>query len=70
MKKFAKVSWCMADISDKRPFWSRKQCEAFLAKIESQLVDDMVQRGWDTIDTLLSMEEDEKEKRAMDKAES
>ncbi len=54
---FAKVQWHTADIETKRPDWSEAQCLLFAEYAEKQMMSDMVERGWDSMDTLLSMYE-------------
>ena len=56
--KYAQVSWNATDIREKRPDWSIGKCEEWLSDNESQIVDDMIERGWDSIDTLLDMTEE------------
>ena len=57
MKEY-KVSWIAADILDKRPNWTTEEAERWLDKNFKYIEQDMVARGWDSIDTLLSMDEE------------
>ena len=52
--KYAQVFWTPEDVQDLRPEWSLEQCEEFLAKIEEQISDRMIQTGWSIIEDELS----------------
>ena len=51
--KFAKVVWTPEDIQTLRPQWSKKKCAEVLYNIEGNIEDNMVSRGWDTIEAEL-----------------
>jgi hypothetical protein len=51
--KYAKVEWTAGDVQTLRPNWSLKKCEEELNKIESDLHDRLVEKGWDVIENLL-----------------
>jgi len=51
--KFAKVTWSVGDILSLRPHWTRKKCREILWEIEADIEDDMVSRGWETIEFML-----------------
>lgn len=53
MRYFAQVFWQVDDILDLRPDWTDEQCEEFLAKIEDELKERMIQEGWETIEDAL-----------------
>jgi hypothetical protein len=57
-KEYAKVSWRIGDIQELKPDWSERQCYEFLINNQRHIQDAMITRGWDALDTLLSMEED------------
>jgi hypothetical protein len=59
-KTYAHVRWSAIDVKDRKPNWSLQKCEEWLSENEGQIQDDMTERGWDSIDTLLD-EEDENE---------
>lgn len=59
-KKYASTSWCVQDVLDLAARMNikmtRRRAEKFLIENQNQIVQDMVARGWDSMDTLLSME--------------
>lgn len=46
MKTYAITSWCVADVRTLRPTWTDAQCEQFLERNASRIVDAMVEAGW------------------------
>lgn len=58
--QFASVCWQIGDIQTLRPEWSDERCADFLRSNQRQIQDDMVERGWSSIETLLdNWEEDD-----------
>ena len=58
--KFATVSWTPEDIVDHTDGkFSEKQAIEFLERNEKYIQSDMIERGWDSIGTLISFEENE-----------
>ena len=62
--RYAKTSWTANDVHDKREDmgltkWTDKQAEDWLEQNQRQIVDDMVERGWDSIQILLNMEDED-----------
>jgi hypothetical protein len=58
--EFASTCWTANDVHDKRESmglcqWTDEQAEDWLEKNQRQIVDDMVERGWDSIECLLSV---------------
>ena len=43
---FAQSSWNEEDIKTLKPEWTNEQCHEFLASIERQLEETMIQAGW------------------------
>jgi len=56
MQEYAKVSWTAGDVMSCREEMTREQAETFLAKYEGNLQDLLVERGWEAIETFLTME--------------
>ena len=58
-RSFAKVEWRVEDILDMAEqmgiLISPQEAEAFLEESSRQIQDDMVERGWSSIETLLEM---------------
>jgi len=48
--KFAKVTWSVEDILSLRPHWTKRKCREVLLEIEASIENDMVIRGWNTIE--------------------
>ncbi|MBI4397281.1 MAG: hypothetical protein HY548_09310 [Elusimicrobia bacterium] len=60
---FARTAWSVEDLQELRPRWSSKQCEEFLRRNEEAIREAMVERGWQAIDTLLSLDEGKRGRR-------
>ena len=58
MKTYARTSWCVEDIAEKRPDWSVKQCQQFLVASENAIQEEMIRAGHEAIETLLSEQND------------
>jgi hypothetical protein len=54
---YALVGWSVDDVLSLRPDWSDDRADEFLRKYQRQIVDLMVERGWDAIETFLAEEE-------------
>jgi len=52
------IQWCAEDIAACRPEWTEDQCESWLAANFRHIQDRSIQAGWETIECLLSLEED------------
>jgi hypothetical protein len=50
---FATVTWRPEDVKSLRPRWSIPRCAAELAKIEKDIQDRLVERGWEVLQNLL-----------------
>ena len=61
-KTYAKTSWAVADIKSIKESWDIKKCAEFLEYAENQIHDDMVVRGWESIDVLLELFKDDERK--------
>lgn len=57
---FAHVYWCPRGIRRKRPDYTDAQCDAFIAYAEEQMKDDMIEQGWNSMETLLYLFERER----------
>lgn len=53
IERFAVVAWKVEDVLERRPNWTREEAADFLGNAERQLTEDMIARGWDSIDTML-----------------
>jgi hypothetical protein len=58
-KKFATMSWAVEDVKTLRPNWSKEKCEEWLEMNAREITDQLVERGWDVIETLLGQNEGE-----------
>jgi len=56
--KFAKVVWAPGDIQILRPNWTKRKCAEVLTEMEARIEDDMISRGWDSIEYMLDSEYD------------
>jgi hypothetical protein len=52
---FAEVHWSVEDLRPRRPAWSDEACIAWWRRNEGHVQDLMMEGGWESIDTLLSM---------------
>ena len=59
--RYAVTAWTAEDVKSLRPKWSLKKCEAALSEIEGELTDRMTELGFETMDTLLALNENERE---------
>ena len=59
MSGYAIVAWSPEDVLTLRPDWTDEQCEEFLHNNQRQMQDDMVTRGWASMETLIEMSESE-----------
>ena len=61
-KYYGMVRWCGEDVQvllDKEgKVWSESKIDDFLQWGERQLVEDMIQRGWDSLEVLLGLYEE------------
>lgn len=59
MKTFANVAWTPEDIETLREDWTLDECEAFLSRNEKHIRDRLIELGWNVIETLIEMEDQE-----------
>ena len=62
-KEFASTSWSAEDVHSKRADmglrkWSNARAEKWLDINQGQILDDMVERGWESMETLMQITED------------
>jgi hypothetical protein len=55
VNNFAAVHWSVEDLQTRRPAWSEESCVDWWRSNEGHVEDPMVEGGWESIDTLLSM---------------
>jgi hypothetical protein len=56
---YADVSWAVEDITSLRPDWSDEKAEDFLCANQNRLRDRTIELGWEVIECLLPIEEDD-----------
>ncbi len=54
------IKWVAEDIQQLRPDWSLEDCEAVLEKFGRALTDRSIEVGWEILEVLLGMEDDER----------
>ncbi len=54
------IKWVAEDIQQLRPDWSLDDCEAVLEKFGRALTDRSIEVGWEILEVLLGMEDDER----------
>jgi hypothetical protein len=54
------IRWLAEDIQQLRPDWSLDDCEAVLEKFGRALTDRSIEVGWEILEVLLGMEDDER----------
>ena len=64
MKKFygegyAEVTWRAEDVKAIKPNWTMPKCEEWLSDYEGKIQDRITELGWEVIDSLLMMEDDD-----------
>ena len=58
-KAYVTVAWGLDDIREHRPDWTEERCRAFLGEHGQSIVDAMALTGWEIIEDLLLMAEQE-----------
>lgn len=56
---YAMVSWTPGDVQSLRESWSLERCEEELDRAESRFRDCLIDRGWEILNDLLPVEEEE-----------
>ena len=59
--EYAKVVWRAEDVQALKKNWSLPRCEEWLEDNERHIADRLIELGWDVMDTLLNMEDDDEE---------
>lgn len=54
---FATVSWSIEDVQTLRPEWSEKRCLEFLRTKSRHIQSNLVEHGWQVIESLCVMDE-------------
>jgi hypothetical protein len=62
-KWYARVRWSPRDIQELRPSWTLLQCQVWLEDNQKYIVDAMIPAGWDAIEALLPLENDDDNRR-------
>lgn len=52
-QRYCNVSWDISDVKQFRPEWSDEEAEDFLAYNEERLLELMIQRGWEILESLI-----------------
>ena len=60
-EEYAKVVWRAEDVQALKKDWSLPRCEEWLEDNERHISDRLIELGWDVMDTLLNMEDDDEE---------
>jgi hypothetical protein len=60
MKHEVVIKWVAEDIQQLRPDWTPEQCEDMLHKVGSHLKDRSIEIGWEILDMLLVVNEEDK----------
>jgi hypothetical protein len=58
-EEYAKVVWRAEDVQALKKDWSLPRCEEWLEDNERHISDRLIELGWDVMDTLLQMEDDD-----------
>ena len=56
---YAGVTWRAEDVKAIKPDWTMPKCEEWLQDNEDNLDDRLTELGWEVMDTLLQMEDDD-----------
>jgi hypothetical protein len=51
--RYCNVSWNIKDVKELRPEWSDEEAENFLATNEDKMLDLMIQRGWEILESFI-----------------
>jgi hypothetical protein len=57
--EYAKVVWRAEDVKSINGAWSLERCEEWLQNNDRHISDRLIELGWEVMDTLLQMEDDD-----------
>ena len=57
--EYAKVVWRAEDVKAIKSAWSLEKCEEWLQDNDRHISDRLIELGWEVMDTLLQMEDDD-----------
>ena len=60
-EEYAKVVWRAEDVKAINGAWTLERCEEWLQDNERHISDRLIELGWDVMDTLLNMEDNDEE---------
>ena len=58
-EEYAKVVWRAEDVKAIKGAWSLEKCEEWLQDNDRHISDRLIELGWEVMDTLLTMEDDD-----------
>ena len=58
---YASVAWRAEDVKAIKPNWTMPKCEEWLQDNEGRIQDRLTELGWEVLDSLLMMEDDDEE---------
>ena len=58
-EEYAKVVWRAEDVKAIKSAWSLEKCEEWLQDNDRHISDRLIELGWEVLDTLLQMEDDD-----------
>ena len=61
MEKYVEISWCPADVKSLYEHWSDEKCQEMLFKISNYFEDRLIESGWEIMEILLDMMNDEED---------
>lgn len=61
MEKYVVTSWCPADVKAINEHWSDEKCQEMLFKVSNYMEDRLIELGWEVLEDLLNMYDDEDE---------
>lgn len=51
--RYCNASWDITDVKQLRPEWTDEEAEDFLANNEEQMLELMIQRGWEILESFI-----------------
>jgi hypothetical protein len=60
-EEYCTTGWRAEDVSMMKPNWTIEQCEEWLQDNEGRIQDRLTELGWEVLDSLLMMEDDDEE---------
>ena len=60
-EEYCTIGWRAEDVITKKPNWSIEKCEEWLEDNERRIQDRLTELGWEVLDSLLMMEDDNDE---------